>query len=299
MNIRRWIVLASALISAAYLATGWTNVAPGEEGVVRRLGRVITPVWGPGPHLGWPYGLDRIHRVRLDEVRRLDVGLSETSNADSEPGAGEFLTGDLNLLRAKATLQYRVADPVAYLSHTKDVEPLLKRLAEASLARALAGSGIDASLGEGRSSVAIVASRDLEATARRYGLGISVLSISLTDARPPVEVAPAFAAAQSARSEHDRRVNEAKSYAATTVTKAEAAAGAKLETAHARSERVIAIARSKAARFLSLLAEVEKSRGMTIRRLYLDALKEMLPRVRRKLVLTPEEPVDLSILGDR
>ncbi len=299
MSIRRWLILALGVCVLAYLATGWTNVEPGEVGVVCRLGRVVTPIWGPGPHLGWPYGFDRIERVRLDEVKRLDVGLAENPNLDSEPGAGEFLTGDLNLLRAKATLQYRVADPIAFLTHTNDVQPLLKRLAEASLGRALAGSGIDASLGEGRSSVAIVASRELEATAKRYGLGISVLSVSLTDARPPLEVAPAFAEAQSARSEHDRRVNEAKSYAATTLTKAEAAAGAKRESAHARSERGVAIARSKAARFLTLLAEVEKSRSMTIRRLYLDALKEMLPRVHRKLVLTPEEPVDLSILGDR
>ena len=299
MNMRPWLVLALGLIALAYFATGWTNVAPGEVVVVRRLGKVVIPNWGPGPHLGLPYGMDRIYRVRLDEVRRVDLGLADIPKANSDPGAGEFLTGDLNLLRAKATLQYRVADPVDYLLHSKNLEPLLKRLAESSLARALAGSGIDASLGEGRSSVAIMASRDLEKTSEQYGLGISVLSINLTEARPPLEVAPAFALAQSARSEHDRRVNEAKSYAATTVTKAEAAAGAKLENAHASSERVVAIARSKAARFLSLLVEVEKSRSMSIRRLYLDALMEMLPRVRRKLVLTPEEPVDLSILGDR
>ena len=28
-----------------------------------------------------------------------------------------------------------------------------------------------------------------------------------------------------------------------------------------------------------------------------DALRDLLPRVRRKLILTPEEPIDLSILG--
>jgi hypothetical protein len=38
---------------------------------------------------------------------------------------------------------------------------------------------------------------------------------------------------------------------------------------------------------------------LTIRRLYLDMLRELLPRVRRKLVLTPDEAVDLSILGER
>ncbi len=48
--------------------------------------------------------------------------------------------------------------------------------------------------------------------------------MSLTDARPPTEVEADFAAAQSAESERDRRINEAKSYDETTTTAARAAA---------------------------------------------------------------------------
>ena len=57
------------------------------------------------------------------------------------------------------------------------------------------------------------------------------------------------------------------------------------------------LARSRAGRFLALLAEAEKARGLTVRRLYLDTVRDLLPKVRRKLVLTPDEPIDLSILG--
>jgi membrane protease subunit HflK len=124
-----------------------------------------------------------------------------------------------------------------------------------------------------------------------------VLSVSLTDARPPTEVAPDFAAAQSARSEHDRRVNEAKTFSATTVTQAKARALARIEKARARADRTIALAKSRSGRFLAMLAETDKARGLTVRRLYLEAIRDLLPRVRRKLVLAPEEPLDLSILG--
>src|SRR5262249_57024473 len=89
----------------AYLASGWVAVAPGEAAVVRRLGRVLPSPWGPGLHLGWPLGGDRVGRVRTEEVRRLTVGLAGAPGAGSEPGAGEFLTGDLNLLRSEATVQ--------------------------------------------------------------------------------------------------------------------------------------------------------------------------------------------------
>jgi membrane protease subunit HflK len=294
---RRGLGLAIGLAGLAYLATGWTVVAPGEAGVVRRFGRVLSPPWGPGLHFGGPIGVDRVARVRTDEVRRLTVGLAGTPGAADEPGAGEFLTGDLNLLRAEAAVQYRVADPVAFTLRAGDVEPLLWRLAESSLSRALARQGIDATLREGRAAAAREAENALAQGAARYGLGVSVLGVSLTDARPPSEVAADFAAAQSARSDRDRRRNEANAYATATVTQARARAGARLEQARARADRTLALARARASRFVALLAEAEKSRALTVRRLYLDALRDLLPRVGRKLVLTADEPLDLSILG--
>src|SRR3954451_20723009 len=143
---RWWLRRAAAIAALAYLATGWTVVAPGEVVVVRRLGRVLPAAWAPGPHLGWPWGFDRTNRVRLDAVRRLPIGQVDVPGPDDDPGAGEYLTGDLNLLRARGIVQYRVADPVAFAPRSPDVEPLLTRLAEAALTRALGRRGIDSAL---------------------------------------------------------------------------------------------------------------------------------------------------------
>ncbi len=285
------------LLGLAYLATGWTTLAPGEAAVVRRLGRVLPEPWGPGPHWGWPRGFDRVTRLRTDEVRRLEVGLAGTPGPDESPEAGEYLTGDLNLLRARADVQYRVADPVAYVLRAADRDRLLARLAEASLTRALARRGIDTALRAGRPEVARDVAADLARAVDRHGLGVEVLGVNLTDARPPVEVEPDFLAAQSARSGRDRRVNEAHAYAAATLPAARAEAEAKVDAARAHADRAVALARGQAARFLALLAEADRSRPLTVRRLYRDALRDLLPRVRRKLLLTPEEPLDLSLFG--
>jgi membrane protease subunit HflK len=294
---RRTIVLLSAAGLAGYLATGLVVVAPGEVAVVRRLGRVVRPPWPPGLHVGLPVGIDRVTRVRTDEVRRLDVGRSRTPGPGDAPGAGEFLTGDLNLLRAQATVQYRVADPVAFALRAEAVGPLLGRVCEASLARALARQGVDATLRDGRAAAARETEAEIGRASRRYRLGVAVLGVSLTDVRPPSEVAADFAAAQAARSDHDRRVNEARTLASTTATRARSQARARLEQARARSDRTLTLARARADRFLALLAEAGKSRRLTARRLYLDAVRELLPKVRRKIVLTPDEPLDLSIFG--
>ena len=120
------ILLIGAAGLAIWLATaGWCVIAPGEVAVVRRLGRAIDPPWGPGLHWRFPAGIDRVDRIRTDAVRRLTIGYAGPAVADREPSAGEVMTGDLNLLRVEAALQYRVADPVSHALRGDRAEELL------------------------------------------------------------------------------------------------------------------------------------------------------------------------------
>jgi modulator of FtsH protease HflK len=295
--MRRTIAaLLMLMLVLACLVSGWVEVAPGEVVVVRRLGRVVADPWMPGPHLGLPLGLDWKVRVRTGLVRRLEVGRAAAPGPEDEPGSGEFLTGDLNLLRARSVVQYRVDNPVAFVVRTDELEPLLLRLAESSLARAMSRRGIDAALRLERAAIARDVQDELSRAASDQGLGIAILGVSLTEARPPSEVAADFAAAQAAQSERDRRINDARTFSATTRAAASAEAQARLDRAQAPADRAVVLARSRAERFLALLAEADRARALTVHRLYLEMLRELMPRVKRKLVLTPEEPVDLSIV---
>jgi membrane protease subunit HflK len=291
------LLIAAGLTAALTVATGWCLVAPGEVAVVRRFGRSIDPPWGPGLHWRLPLGIDRLDRVRSDAVRQITIGLAGPAGSDREPSAGEVMTGDLNLLRFQATVQYRVARPVDYVVRVDQVEPLLATSAEASVSRALAVRGVDAVLRSDRQAIAREVERDLQSAADRYQSGVSILGVSLTDARPPTEVEADFAAATSAESERDRRVNEARSYGETTATAARAAAQAKLEASHASAQRTVVIAQADAHRFNGLLAEVERSRSLTMSRLYIEAMQSLLDGVKRKLVLPPGGEVDLTVLG--
>lgn len=295
--VRAIVVLGFLSGVLAFATTGLVAVAPGEAVVVRRLGRIMPQPYGPGPHWGLPIGLDRLTRIRTDEVRRLDVGLAGAPGPDDDPGAGEYLTGDLNLMRARGVVQYTVSDPFAFATAAADLDRLLPRLAEASLTRALARRGIDDILRADRAAVARDAEADFARVVGELDLGISVLGLSLTDARPPSEVAPDFAAAEAAQSDHDRRLYEARAYAAASLPAANATAQARRDQARARADRAVAMAGSRASRFVALFEEAERSRSLTVRRLYLDALRDILPRVRRKLVLDQDSSTDLNLIG--
>ncbi|QEH37431.1 Modulator of FtsH protease HflK [Aquisphaera giovannonii] len=285
-----------SLIVAA-MATGVRAVKPGERVVVRRFGRVVRPGWGPGIHVGLPLGLDRFESVRTDEVRRVSVGTGPSASvAVPDPAAGEFLTGDLNLAHAQAVVQYRVARPEEWLARAQDPERLLRSRAESALARALARRGIDPILRDDRPAI----SREVAGALGRAAIevGVEVLGVSLTEARPPAEVAEDFLAADSAQSRRDGRVTEATTLAGTTATRARAEADAVVERARSSAERRQVAARAEAGRFLAMLEAARLDRPLTIRRLYLDAMAEFLPRAGRKVIVPADGSVDLGILGD-
>ncbi|QDV33159.1 protease modulator HflK [Tautonia plasticadhaerens] len=283
--------------AAAALATGFVAVEPGEAVVVRRLGRADPGPLGPGLHWVAPLGIDRVDRVRTDEVRRLVVGLATVPGAGQAPGAGEFLTGDLNLIRAEAVVQYRVSDPVAFVLAADRLDATILGLGESALSRALSRLGIDEAMRAGRVTVAEEMATDLADKSDRLGLGLAILGVSLTDARPPDEVRPDFAAAQSARSEAETRIRAARGHADRVLLAAESEADAEVERAHAVADRAVSLAGAKADGFRAILDELRRSRPLSVSRLYRDALREVLPGVGRTIVLEPDEPLDLSILG--
>jgi modulator of FtsH protease HflK len=297
--MRRSALLSLVPIGAALLwaLTGWCVVRPGEQVVVRRFGRVVEPAWGPGFHWGFPLGVDRFDRVRTDQVRRVNIGPADALDAGAEPSGGEFLTGDLNLVRIQAIVQYRVDNTVDYVVQSESTEALLRRLAEAGLSACLARRGIDPVLRAERQLIAGEVENMLRQAVERRRLGMSILGVSLTDARPPGEVADDFVAAQSAESRRDRRGNEARTQAETTSTAARAESQARLEQARSASHRKLVASRAQAQRFLALVAEAQRSRSLTIQRIYLDAMKSLLNQVRRKVVLPPGDAVDLTVLG--
>ncbi len=291
------LAIVLGLAGALYAMAGWCVIAPGEVAVVRRFGRRLEPPWGPGLHWRFPLGIDRLDRVRSDNVRQFTIGQAGTAPADQDPSAGEALTGDLNLVRIQATVQFRVGNPVEYVFQSEHIEPLLVRSAESSFSRTLARHGIDSVLRSGRREIADEVAADIQAAADRLPLGVTILGVSLTDARPPVEVAADFATAQSAESLRDRRVNDARTYETVELTAASARGQAIQEAARGAAGRMILNDRAEAGRFLTLMAEARRSRDLTIRRLYIESLQSALGRVKRKLILPAGDGPDLTLLG--
>src|SRR6185312_6336333 len=130
------------------------------------------------------------------------------------------------------------------------------------------------------------------------GLGVSIRAVRLGRVAPPVPVAPAFADAARARSDLRQAVTRAEEYAERARADAEGQAREIADRAAARFDRLVQVARGEADRFSKVLAESRKDLKATRRRLYLQALADLLPRFSRKVVVASGQDLDVSLFTE-
>jgi membrane protease subunit HflK len=291
------------VVLVLYLATGITIIQPDEQGVVRRFGKVTPELLAPGLRFVLPWGLATVDRVKPAETKQVSVGVTalgdELLSGTSALRSSEFLTGDQNIIHVQATAQYRISDPEAYVFRAREGPALLASALEAMLAEAIATKKVDFVLTEGRAVVQNEAQQKTQALADRYRLGITIGSVNIGDAAPPLQVADAFLDVQNARSEREQIVHLAESKRRETVARAEGEARESVDRALAYRDRLAQHAEGESERFLALLEEYQKAKTVTAMRLYLETMEQVLPRLEAKLIVDPGESVDLSILRAR
>lgn len=196
----RYFLAALGLLLVGYLVTGITQVRPGERAVVRRFGRVVD-VPGPGLYIGLPWGMDRVDRIRADQVRHVKIGYQP--DQEEEPGTppGQLLTGDHNLVNLQGVIDYTVnqtdagADPddavVAYVLQADRADDLIARVAESVMAEWVAGQTVDDVLIKGKAVLPPWLIEKTQERLKSYNLGVQIQSASIVFLLPD-RVRPAF-----------------------------------------------------------------------------------------------------------
>jgi membrane protease subunit HflK len=206
----------------AYLATGIAQIRPEERGVVRRFGRVVARP-GPGLWIGLPWGIDRVDRIAVRTARQIAVGYAP----ELDDGAGQYLTGDQNLVSARFVVEYAVEDGDAaiddFTMHRDTIDAVLSRVVDALAAEWFAAAGVDDALLAGRAEFPRWASGRLTARLAPLRLGIAVQRISVEDLAAPAEVRDAFEQVNRAQTTMTTRENQARLDAAVRAREAAAA----------------------------------------------------------------------------
>ena len=193
-----------------------------------------------------------------DEGGREEVLLWSEAHVHSEEdlvliarAGAEDEESPVNLLAASATLDYRVADPLAYARGVADPEAMLDVLAEREVTRLLCSADFDALLTR-RGVVARQLAQRMAQRAEQHALGVEIVDAAFLELHPPVEVGPSFEEVTRALEESRASVLGAQAQALASVPLSEQQAAAIRSAARAEARARIVNARAGAGRFAVL-----------------------------------------------
>jgi membrane protease subunit HflK len=166
---------------------------------------------------------------------------------------------------------------------------------ETELARRVARRGVDAVLTTERTAIQEEVRTAAQKLLNDYRAGVLLSTVNIESAAAPPEAAEAFRDVASARADTSRIVSQAQGYANDLIPRARGQAQQLQEEAAGYRQRKIDEATGDAARFKQVEVQYSRAAAVTRRRLYLEAMEEVLPRI-RKLVVDPAGNLDLTII---
>jgi membrane protease subunit HflK len=297
----RWRALLP-WIAAVYVATGFYAVQPDEQAVVRRCGKLLAQVRTPGLHFGFPWPIDRVSRFKILQTKPVGIGMS-LADRDlgrlAQPQQSESLTGDRNLIVAGAIVHYRIADPVDYLLNTADVNALVRDTSAGALASAVSAANVDDVLTVERVRIQDEVRQAAQDLLDSYRAGVRVTSVSLEGVAPPQEVAEAFRDVAAAKADQQRLIQEAEGYVNRLGPQTRGEANRIRMEAEAYADEAVKRAQGDGQRFTQMAAELASGRALTVKRLILETMEVVFPRLKKIVVDDRQgQAVDLGLIEE-
>jgi membrane protease subunit HflK len=288
-----WVPLI--LLALVLLWSSWYTVQPEETAVVQRFGRVQRTT-GPGLHFKMPLGIETVKRVPTARVLKEEFGFrTATVGRRTQYAGGDYsaeslmLTGDLNVIDVQWIVQFRVEDPVLFLFKVREQQTTFRAIAEAVMRRVVGNRVASDVLTLGRVAVASEVKDEMQKILSDYETGVRLITVELQDVTPPDPVKPAYNEVNEARQDLERMVNQAQEQANKVIPRAAGEAKKAVAEAQGYATERVNQARGEAARFISVLTEYQRVPDVTRRRLYLEAMSEVLSDAKTVYIVDSEQ----------
>ena len=259
-----------------FFAGGVHSIPPGHQAVVERFGSPQTETLQSGLAVRLPPPIERIERVDVESVRRVQI---------IEPGTS-LLCGDQSMISLGAVLHYSVSDPDGFAYGALDARALMKQAGRSALVASIGRQSQDSVLTSGRAGIEEEVAGNVQAMIDRLGFGIALSSVRLIDVSVPAPALASFLDVISADEERRTTINLAEAYAAKVIPEALGRAVSQHEAAEAYAYEKAKSAQVEDLRFQALVQGAKPGRSVTKTRLRFESLERSLSE--RGVVVAPE-----------
>jgi membrane protease subunit HflK len=293
--------LLIAVIAIIFLAfTCVYTVATNEVGVVQRFGQ-YTRTTQPGLNFKLPLGIEKVTKVQVQKVFKMEfdentgspsrlVSSSNTSNVSL------MLTGDLNVGLVPWIVQYRIKDPYDYLFKVGNVDRLLSDMAEAAMRLVVGDRSINEVITK-RNEIAEEAQVLLQKELDNAESGIHIVTVELKKTNVPQPVQSSFNEVNEAVQDKETMIYQANEDYNKAIPEARGEAERTIKAAEGYALERVNEAKGDAARFTEVYKEYAKAKDVTKRRLYLETLQELLPKIGEKYIIDADQNNLLPLLN--
>jgi len=262
------------------------------EGVVLRFGRFIG-TRPPGLHFKIPLGVDYVTTVPVKRQLKQEFGFGtpgatnkyQTTGQREWPDEKAMVTGDLNAALVEWVIQYRIEQPDKYLFRVRNADDTLRDASESVMREVVGDRTVDEVITIGRQEIEDQALVKLQELVVAYDMGIRIDQVQLKNVNPPERVQASFNEVNQAQQEKERSINVANGEYNKSIPRARGQAEQAISTAEGYAKRRINEAEGDVAAFNAQLEEYVKAPEVTRQRIYLETMKDVLPRVRGKVIL--------------
>lgn len=275
------IVLAVCVL-AVLAGNSYYSIQEEEQAVVCTFGspKAVTT---PGLHFKVPF-IQNVTKVNTT-IQGFNIGYRDGTDAD---GVADdtiedalMITSDYNFIYVDFYAEYRVTDPVKALYASENPALILKNIAQNCIRTTIGSYSVDSVLTTGKNEIQSNIKQMILDKLETYDIGIQLVNITIQDATPPTaEVENAFKEVETAKQGKETALNNANKYRNEQIPNAEAESDKILQDAEAKKQERINEASGQAARFNSMYQEYAKYPEVTKKRMFYEAIEDVLPDVK-------------------
>jgi len=301
------VKLVMIVLVVIFLGSGIFAVQQNQRAIRLRFGKPVgegeKALLGPGLHWAFPYPIDEVVTVPITDIQQVKSTVGwfaitpEQELNNQEPMAGPSLnpaldgytiTGDGNIIHTRATLSYRISEPVQYALGFVNASNALQNALDNALIYASAQYAVDDVLTRDKTGFRERVQARVERLIKTNDLGIEIEQC-VVESRPPRQCKQAFDSVLQAMSARDTAHNDAVKYENQILNQAAAEAASRTNLAEVESARLESSVKAEAQRLTDLLPGYRANQALFSSILLNETITQIMTNA-QDIFYIPESP---------
>jgi membrane protease subunit HflK len=303
-NMKTTIPIVVVLIFGIILLfSSFYSVNKDEQAVITRFGK-FSRLADPGLNMMIPLGVERRYKIPVKKVLKQEFGFittkagvkSEFYRGPEQMKEARMLSADLKVIQVEWIVQYKINDPKAYLFNVNKPGNTLRDFSIIAMNQVAGDYLFDEIITIAKSEIVFQMQELLEQMIDEVNMGVDISTVQLINVTPPSEVEAAYNEVLQAQQEKDKIMNEAKTEFNKRVIPVEGEAERLVAGANGYLAERTQIAQGDANYFNQLYREYIKAPDVTKKRIYLETMADILPRLQNIYILDDDQKNMIPLL---